>query len=855
MRHHFYHSAALLALLATSPSIAAAESAAIRTYRIPAQDLASALRAFAATSDREFVAATALVEGKRSNAVNGSFAPEDALRHLLAGTDLDYALVGSAFVIRPLSAAAPDGAVLSSGSDIVVTGSRIRGAPIASPVITVGQQRIRNEGQTSLGDVVRSIPQSFGGGQNPGVGGNVPSTSGVDVGGGSSVNLRGLGSDATLTLLNGHRLSYSASRQSVDISAIPIAAMERIEVIPDGASALYGSDAVAGVANVILRRDYSGLETSASLGSATDGGFFQQSYGALTGARWRSGGLMAAYEHGSNSRIVSEQRSYAATRRPGLTIYPELGHDSGVVNGHQSFGAVELTLDALYNHRTRDTRFPLNAAGDLAVSAGRISGTNTSFAIAPAARVDLGGDWRAALSGVYGREKTDFAAVINFGGTQVPGGAGVYRNTAKSIEAGVDGPLFALPGGPAKIALGAGFRTIDFSIFRGATDYSNVARSQDDYFSYGELSLPLVAPAQELGWARRLNLSAALRYENYPGVDHVVTPKLGLIYAPIDGVTLKGSWGRSFRAPTLLQQYDPPSALLLRATSAGGSGLPAAATVLVFQGGNAALKPERASTWSVSLDLVPAFLPGARLELGYFSTRYRDRIVTPIPATAIALSNPAYAAYVTRNPTPAQVTGLIDSAAMFFNSAGAPLDPANVAALVDNSSVNAGRQRLEGVDALLSYETALDDSGDRVSATLNAAYLHSSQQLTPSQPVIPLAGTIFNPPHLRLRGALSWIAGPVAVTGVVQRIGAVRDTRFVPVARLPGMTTADLTLVVRTGTDAGLLSGVDLTLSVQNAFNAKPSPIRTTVFTDTPYDSTNYSPIGRFLSLGVRKKW
>ena len=480
MRHILYIGAALAALQAIPASAGAAAATSPQSYQIPAQDLSTALRAFAATSGRNIVAAASLLEGKHSGSAIGTLAPEEALQRLLTGTGLGFTIVEGAFVVAPPSTRSqePD-----SGSDIVVTGSRIRGAPIASPVIVIGQERIRNEGQTSLGEVVRSIPQSFGGGQNPGIGGNVPSSSGVDVGGGSSVNLRGLGSDATLTLLNGHRLSYSASRQSVDISAIPVAAVDRIEIIPDGASALYGSDAVAGVANVILRPDYAGLETSATLGTATDGGFFQQSYGALTGARWASGGVMAAYEHGSNSRIVSEQRSYAATRRPGLTIYPELGHDSAVLNGHQSLGPVELTLDALYNHRTRDTVFPLNAAGDLTVSRGRIFGANRSFAIAPAVRVELGGDWRGSLSGVYGREKTDFAAIVTFGGTSVPGGAGVYHNNAKSIEASADGTLFELPGGPAKVALGGGFRKIDFSIFRGATDFSNVARGQDDYFA------------------------------------------------------------------------------------------------------------------------------------------------------------------------------------------------------------------------------------------------------------------------------------------------------------------------------------------------------------------------------------
>ena len=147
-----------------------------------------------------------------------------------------------------------DGRSTNDGQDIVVTGSRLRGAAIASPVVRIGQEDIRDSGQAGLGDVVRRIPQSFGGGQNPGIGMNVPDASGVDVGGGSSINLRGLGSDATLTLLNGRRLAYTAVRQSVDVSGIPVSAVDRIEVVPDGASAIYGSDAVAGVANIILRR-------------------------------------------------------------------------------------------------------------------------------------------------------------------------------------------------------------------------------------------------------------------------------------------------------------------------------------------------------------------------------------------------------------------------------------------------------------------------------------------------------------------------------------------------------------------------------------------------------------------------
>src|SRR3546814_14811571 len=102
---------------------------------------------------------------------------------------------------------------------------------------------------------------------------------GKENGGASSgLTLRGLGPDATLTLINGHRVAYDGAIQGVDISAIPLAALDRIEIVADGSSALYGSDAVAGVANVLLRKDYQGLWTSARIAGTTDGGDFQQEY-------------------------------------------------------------------------------------------------------------------------------------------------------------------------------------------------------------------------------------------------------------------------------------------------------------------------------------------------------------------------------------------------------------------------------------------------------------------------------------------------------------------------------------------------------------------------------------------------
>lgn len=855
---HLLNGVCAAAALAAAP--AAAGEGEARAYDLPPQSMSATIQAIARISGEDVLAPGDLLRGRAAKAVRGRLSAEQALSQALAGSGLHAERSGGGFVIRTDdgdgiwsdASGDPGGAA----PDIVVTGTRIRGAPVASPVVSIDREQVRNAGQGSLGEVVRSIPQSFGGGQNPGVGTNVPASSGVDIGGGSSVDLRGLGSDATLTLLNGHRLSYSASRQSVDISAIPLAAVERVEIVADGASALYGSDAVAGVANIILRRPFDGLETSARLAGSTDGGNFQQLYGAVGGATWGGGGLVAAYEYGRNSAIEAKQRSYAETRSPGLTLYPALRHHSASLNGAQALGGgLSLDIDALYNHRTTNSVFPLNFAGDLALSSGRFFGTAESWEVTPILRLSLGGGWESALTASYGRDRVDFAADLFFSGAKIPGGAGFYRNRARQVELAGDGGLLRLPGGPAKLAIGAGYRIIDFRVFKGADSSDNADRSQDNYYAYGELSLPLVGPEQQAPFVERLNASVALRYENYPGVGDIATPKLGLVYAPSPDLDLKASWGRSFRAPTLLQQFTPPAVTLIPAASAGATGLPDTATVLLVVGGNPDLKPERATTWSATLDLHPRALPGARLQISYFSTRYRDRIVTPIAATAVALSNPAYQDLVTRNPSADLQAAVIAAAGTFVNAADGPYAPADVVAIVSNSNVNAGRQRLKGVDLLAAYQTKIGDTGQTLDLGVNAAWLKSDQQLTTSQPIAPLAGILFNPPHWRLRGHAGWTAGPATLSAFLNHTGPLRDTRFSPTARIAAVTTADFTLRYRTGGDAGLLGNLDVAVSVLNAFNAKPTPIRTTLFTDTPYDSTNYSPAGRMISLGITKTW
>src|SRR5690606_22197446 len=115
---------------------------------------------------------------------------------------------------------------------------------------------------------------------------------------------RGIGPSATLTLLDGHRLPGSGTGGAYsDTSVVPILALRRMEIIADGASAIYGSDAVAGVVNLILRRDLNGVEANARYGFAD--GYDTRQFGVAAGKTWGTGQFMATFEHSYHSALRS----------------------------------------------------------------------------------------------------------------------------------------------------------------------------------------------------------------------------------------------------------------------------------------------------------------------------------------------------------------------------------------------------------------------------------------------------------------------------------------------------------------------------------------------------------------------
>ena len=209
---------------------------------------------------------------------------------------------------------------------IQVTGSRVARVETetASPVVVIDRAAIEQTGKLTLGDLIQEMPAMSGAPTNPQV-----NNGGGD--GASTIDLRGLGSARTLLLVNGRRVVNS------DVNSIPASAVERIEILTSGASAVYGSDAVAGVVNFILRRDFDGLTASIDFGITPSHQDGQRSGGSITfGQVGDKGNIIAGLNYNKFDGISSADRDYSkdatylysgyvtvfgSSRNPGGRIY------------------------------------------------------------------------------------------------------------------------------------------------------------------------------------------------------------------------------------------------------------------------------------------------------------------------------------------------------------------------------------------------------------------------------------------------------------------------------------------------------------------------------------------------------
>lgn len=241
-------------------------------------------------------------------------------------------------------AAQQDASTLDS---VVVTGSRIRQVDVetAQPVHVITRQDIETQGFQSVGDIIQNITAAG----NPPLSRTSPSSSGMNAGG-TYISLRDLGAERTLVLVNGRRMGVGLNGRA-DLSLIPAVAVQSVEVLKDGASSIYGSDAIAGVINIITRSDFEGTTVSGYYGQYGEGDGAITRGDAIFGYRGDRGSLTIAAEQTREDRVRAADRSYS--RYPVSASHPTDGWNTNTDSGVFLSTPSDALPNVVYNGTTR----------------------------------------------------------------------------------------------------------------------------------------------------------------------------------------------------------------------------------------------------------------------------------------------------------------------------------------------------------------------------------------------------------------------------------------------------------------------------------------------------------------------
>ncbi|MEP7245169.1 MAG: TonB-dependent receptor [Gammaproteobacteria bacterium] len=845
---------ALLAIAKPLPAVAQE----VHAFDISAQDSAGALHAFSVQSGLQILASGDDMQGKRLNALHGDVAVEDALNSLLAGTGLDHRYVSDRTValVGATDETAPKKQTVQL-EEVVVTGSHIRGAKnSASPIVIFDRDDIARSGVGSTEDFMRTVSQVFAGGASgstlAGLGTWGGEGAANNLGSGTGLNLRGLGTKSTLVLLDGNRLSPSGLGESVDISVIPLAALERVEVLTDGASAIYGADAVGGVVNFITRKNFDGIETRLRYGAATAGSPDNVQVTQTFGHSWDSGNLMLTADVGATSKLDSRDREFTSTVPSPTDLLGRQSRRSALLSVMQRLGdRFELYGSSLASERRNNQTF--NSSAYIA----DLRGSNTTFTGNTGVRIKLSDGWQADLAGSYGGTRTFSNTFLR---PPYSFGTGFVGHASSSVaDAKVDGKWFELPGGETRVALNAQFR---HEAYRASGDarptFSTLTRSVGA--GSFEMLLPLVSQANARPGMAALQATVAARIEHYSDFGSSTNPKIGLLWMPVPGFSVRSTYGTSFRAP-LLSELDEDSFRNVQALTLGDPTAADGTTSIIYRSGNnAALTPEKARNWTFGLSFSDKHASGLSGSLNYFRVDFKDRIAPSVPTAlvrAVFSSEAVYGAAIERNPDLAEVVALFNTPG-FFNQNG--LAPTDIGAIVDNRLRNTTRRKVDGIDFDLAWKGQLA-GGSIVPGLSGTRLLSLTNQVTPTTTALELLNTVYFPPQLRLRASLSWQKDAWDIGAFADFTDGYRDGRPValfggvmPRATVDSWTTLDMTVAYRIPDGAaGVLSGMRLSLSVQNLFDQDPPFVSGPIGLN--FDPTNATAMGRYAAFELGMHW
>lgn len=834
----------------------------IVSFDIPAQALDQALVQFSRQSKIPVIASTNMTRGQTSAAVFGDFQPVEALNAILKNTDLEaqrrdggaYGLVRRVVQVEEIGGAALDDDEPFELEEIVVTGSNIRGIGFgASSGFVLDRNDIQQSGFSGVEYLIESLPQNFGGGASLDTNGGVLPNNNRDAGlnetRGTSVNLRGLGADATLVLLNGKRLAPAGLSIFVDVSAVPISAIERVEVLTDGASAVYGSDAIAGVVNFVLRDDYDGAETLLRYGTVAEGGLQEHKIAQTIGKTWDSGSIIGVYEYLEQDNLPASDRDFvvAAGAPPEFDILPKFDRHNGIVSISQDLSeSVSIFGEGLYSNRRG-----VSIQENFGLESRNFESEQFNFSAGGSAAFRE--DWQLDFYGSYGEEHSGQETFKLVGGAET---VTDRRNSLWSLDAKLDGGLFDIAGGRVKLAAGIGYREQDFvSTVRDRT----FELTRDVFAAYGEIFVPLFSSENNIFGLDRLELSTAVRLEKYSDFGSSTDPKVGLLWSFHDSMVIRGTYSTSFKAPTPFD-LNPANLNAFLANVPDGSG----GTTLLFGLAGASdgtLDAEESTTWTVGFDFEPDFIPGFRLSGTYYDIEFGNRVEPPAPSVFGTVLEPEmFAAILTFDPTQEQIAEALSVAPNFFNVTefiGPFAVPEDAEVFVDGSIQNIAITETSGLEFSASYahETAI---GDFVFGVSGNYIFELKNALTPTSPFVDVADTAFNPADLRLRANASWYRHGLSGSVFINHTDSYQNNTVDPQAKIDAWTTVDARLSFDTEDrlESQMLKQLRFSVSVQNLLNEEPPSVETSSpFVSVGYDAANANAIGRFIAFELSKEF
>ncbi|MBO9581714.1 MAG: TonB-dependent receptor [Sphingobium sp.] len=467
----------------------------------------------------------------------------------------------------------------------------------------------------------------------------------------------------------------------------------------------------------------------------------------------------------------------------------------------------------------------------------------------------------------------------------------------------LSGTLFDLPGGGVKIAVGGEYSQTWFNLTAqnklNATNTWQIARNTDSgrkaKSAYAELFVPLFGAGNATTLLQRLDLSAAVRYDDYDDYNqsllisgaapthtkaHTVNPKFGITWQPADGLKLRGSWGTSFRMPTLIESNPGTLGQTNRIYIANGANdplvpvsLPATgqSAVLDRSGNSSGLRPESAKVWSLGLDYQPEFAPNLRLGMTYYNVDYKDRIEV-LPNQALVLSSPTnralYTDYFIVAPQP---TTCVNGNYSTYNPLYLPFlnNPNTVFALqnapdctltgiVNGGKANLGNVKQSGLDFTLNYKhdigigtLSFDGSFSKI--------LNLQKSLTRTGPLFDALDTIGFQVSSRANAAIGLKSGGFTGRLTMNYVGSYLNNATLtvngvklPNTQIPSWTTFDANIAYQFEEDSGVLNGLRAAIGLQNLTDKQPPIV---LSGNNAVDTNNHNVWGRIWTFEVSKKF